>query len=87
LPTPKDAEVGFILGYFSDWLEMPMAGKLAEKRRIGGLEGKRDKMKAECFTRRADIRAEVEALLDTIQESLKGEPTLTPLFALRREVA
>lgn len=65
---------------------LPMAGKLAEKRRIGGLEGKRDKMKAEYFTRRADIRAEVEAMLDTIQESLKVEPTLTHLFTLRWEI-
>lgn len=66
---------------------LPMAEKVAEKRRISGLEGKRDKMKAEFFDRRAAIRAEVEAMLDQIQESLKLEPTLTDLFTIRWEVA
>jgi ERCC4-related helicase len=66
---------------------LPMSEKLAEKRRIGALEGKRDKMKAEFFDRRAEIRAEVEAMLDKIQESLKLAPTLTPLFTVRWEVA
>jgi hypothetical protein len=66
---------------------LPMAEKLAEKRRIGTLEAKRDKMKAEFFDRRAEIRAEVDAMLDKIQESLKMEPTLTPLFTIRWEVA
>ena len=65
---------------------LPMSEKLAEKRRIGTLEGKRDKMKAEFFDRRAQIRAEVEAMLDKIQESLKLAPTLTPLFTVRWEV-
>ncbi len=66
---------------------LPMAEKLAEKRRISSQEGKRDKMKAEFFDRRAQIRAEVESMLDRIQESLKMEPTLTPLFTIRWEVA
>lgn len=66
---------------------LPMTEKLAEKRRISTLEGKRDKLKAEFFDRRAKIRAEVEAMLDTIQESLKLEPTQTDLFTIRWEVA
>lgn len=66
---------------------LPMAEKLTEKRRISGLEGKRDKMKAEFFDRRATIRAEVETMLDQIQESLKLEPILTDLFTIRWEVA
>lgn len=66
---------------------LPMAEKLAEKRRISSLEGKRDKLKAEFFDRRATIRAEVEAMLDQIQESLKLEPVLTDLFTIRWEVA
>ncbi|MRN65415.1 SNF2-related protein [Brucella sp. 10RB9213] len=66
---------------------LPMAEKLAEKRRISGLEGKRDKLKAEFFDRRATIRAEVETMLDQIQESLKLEPALTDLFTIRWEVA
>jgi len=66
---------------------LPMAEKLAEKRRIGTLEAKRDKMKSEFFDRRAEIRAEVDAMLDKLQESLKMEPTLTPLFTIRWEVA
>ena len=66
---------------------LAMQDKLNEKRRIGGLEAKRDKMKAEFFDRRSQIRAEVEALLDEIQEGLKIEPTLTPLFVIRWEVA
>ena len=65
---------------------LPMAEKLAEKRRISGLEGKRDKLKAEFFDRRATIRAEVETMLDQIQESLKLEPVLTDLFTMRWEV-
>lgn len=66
---------------------LAMAEKVAEKRRISGLEGKRDKLKAEFFDRRATIRAEVEAMLDQIQESLKLEPALTDLFTIRWEVA
>lgn len=66
---------------------LPMAEKLAEKRRISGLEGKRDKLKAEFFDRRASIRGEVETMLDQIQESLKLEPALTDLFTIRWEVA
>lgn len=45
---------------------LPMAEKVAEKRRISGLEGKRDKLKAEFFDRRAAIRAEVDGMLDKI---------------------
>jgi hypothetical protein len=66
---------------------LPMAEKVAEKRRISALEGKRDKLKAEFFDRRAKVRADVEAMLDKIQESLKLEPSLTPLFTIRWEVA
>lgn len=65
---------------------LPMNDKLAEKRRISGLEGKRDKMKAEFFERRASLRADVEAMLDQIQESLKIKPSLIPLFMVRWEV-
>ena len=65
---------------------LPMAEKVAEKRRISALEGKRDKLKAEFFDRRAAIRAEVEGMLDQIQESLKLEPTLSDLFTIRWEV-
>jgi superfamily II DNA/RNA helicase len=66
---------------------LPMFEKLTEKRRIGSLEGKRDKMKADFFDRRAQIRAEVESMLDRIQESLKMEPSLTPIFTIRWEIA
>jgi len=66
---------------------LPMAEKIAEKRRITALETKRDKLKSEFFDRRAKIRAEVEAMLDQIQESLKLEPTLTVLFTVRWEVS
>jgi len=65
---------------------LPMAEKVAEKRRISGLEGKRDKLKAEFFDRRAKIREEVEAMLDKIQASLQLDPSLTPLFTIRWEV-
>jgi len=44
-------------------------------------------MKAEFFDRRAQTRADLEAMLDRIQESLKIEPTLTSLFTIRWEVA
>jgi len=64
-----------------------MAEKVAEKRRISTLETRRDKLKSEFFDRRAKIREDVEAMLDKVQESLKLEPTLTPLFSIRWEVA
>ena len=67
--------------------KLPMTEKLAEKRRVGTLETKRDKMKVEFFDRRAQIRADVEAMLDQIQESLKLAPLLSPLFTIRWEVA
>jgi hypothetical protein len=63
-----------------------LADKLAEKRRISSLEAKRDKLKAEFFDRRAALRAEVETMLDRIQESLKIQPSLVPLFTVRWEV-
>ncbi len=66
---------------------LAMSEKLAEKRRISAQEAKRDKMKAAFFDRKAEIRAEVEAMLDKIQEELKLSPELTPLFTVRWEVA
>ncbi|NPT44886.1 DEAD/DEAH box helicase [Paraburkholderia sp. 1N] len=65
---------------------LPMSEKLTEKRRISAQEAKRDKMKAAFFDRKAEIRAEVESMLDKIQESLKIAPTLTPLFTIRWEI-
>jgi hypothetical protein len=65
---------------------LPMAEKVAEKRRITTLEAKRDKMKSEFFDRRAKLREEVESMLDKIQESLKLEPSSTELFTIRWEV-
>ena len=65
---------------------LSMAEKVAEKRRISTLEGKRDKLKAEFFDRRAKIRADVEAMLDKIQASLHLNPSLAPLFTIRWEV-
>lgn len=65
---------------------LPMTEKLTEKRRISAMEGRRDKMKSEYFERRAAIRAEVEAMLDKIQESLKIVPTMSPLFTIRWEI-
>jgi excisionase family DNA binding protein len=66
---------------------LPMAEKVAEKRRISALESKRDKLKSEFFDRRAKIREDMEAMLDKIEESLKLEPTLARLFTIRWEVA
>jgi len=66
---------------------LPMAEKLAEKRRVSVMEGRRDKLKSDFFERRAAIRVEVESMLDRIQESLKLVPTMTPLFTIRWEVA
>lgn len=62
---------------------LAMVDKLTEKRRISAQEAKRDKMKAAFFDRKAEIRAEVESMLDQIQENLKIAPTLTPLFTVR----
>lgn len=65
---------------------LAMSEKLAEKRRISAQEAKRDKMKAAFFDRKAAIRAEVESMLDKIQENLKLSPEMTPLFTVRWEV-
>jgi len=65
---------------------LPMAEKLAEKKRINGLEAKRDKLKREFFDRREKIRADVEVMLDKIQASLLLQPSLTTLFTIRWEV-
>lgn len=65
---------------------LAMQEKVDERKRIAGLETRRDKMKAEFFDRRARIRADVEEMLDRIQASLKMKPTLTPLFVMRWEV-
>jgi len=43
-------------------------------------------MKVEFFDRRATLRADVDAMLDRIQESLKIRPSLAPLFTVRWEV-
>ena len=43
---------------------LPMAEKLAEKREVSNMEGRRDKLKLEFFERRASIRAKVDAMLD-----------------------
>lgn len=66
---------------------LAMAEKLAEKKRINSLEARRDKLKREFFDRREKIRADVEVMLDKIQESLKVEPSLMPLFTIRWDVA
>jgi superfamily II DNA or RNA helicase len=66
---------------------LPMTEKLVEKRRIATIQTKRDRMKLEYFDKRAAIRADVEAMLDRVQESLKMQPKLTRLFTIRWEVA
>jgi hypothetical protein len=65
---------------------LSMVDKLAEKKRINGLEAKRDKLKREFFDRREKIREDVEAMLDKIQASLQLAPSLAPLFTIRWEV-
>jgi superfamily II DNA or RNA helicase len=66
---------------------LPLAQKLDEKRHIAALQARRDRMKADYFDKRDEIRAEIEAMLDKVQESLKMQPSLTPLFTIRWEVA
>lgn len=65
---------------------LKMTEKLAEKRRISALESKRDKLKGQFFDRRATIRADVDVMLDKIQESLTLEPEYNNLFAIRWDV-
>lgn len=64
----------------------PLNEKLAAKRKISTMETRRDNMKADYFERRAAIRAEVEVMLDKIQESLRIVPTMRPLFTIRWEI-
>ena len=67
--------------------DLPLAAKLDAKRRISALQARRDRMKAEYFDKRAEIRAEVDSMLDQIQESLRMQPNMAPLFTIRWEVA
>lgn len=66
---------------------LTMDEKLKEKRRISKLEGKRDEMKLETFSRRKKIREEVNDMLDEIAQSLESEPVLQPLFTIEWKVA
>lgn len=65
---------------------MPMAEKLKEKKRIQGLENKRDEMKLQTFERRKKIRDEVNHMLDDIAQSLDAAPVIQPMFTIRWEV-
>jgi hypothetical protein len=66
--------------------DLPLAAKLDEKRRISALQTRRDRMKAEYFDKRSEIRTEVETMLDRVQDSLRMLPSMTPLFTIRWEV-
>ena len=65
---------------------LAMADKLKEKRRIQGLENKRDEMKLKTFERRKKIRDEVNQMLDDIAQSMDTDPILEPMFSIRWEV-
>ena len=65
---------------------LAMTEKLKEKRRIQGMEGKRDEMKLKTFERRKKIRDEVNDMLDDIAQSLESAPTIEPMFSIRWSV-
>ena len=62
---------------------LSMEDKLAERRRINAMEGRRDRMRLEHFQRRDDIRARLDTMLEEMQERLAARPEVTDLFTIR----
>lgn len=67
-------------------MSLTVAEKIEAQRAIKKLEGKRDDLVADQFTRRREIRRQNDELLDRIQDSLQIEPKVEPLFTIRWSV-
>lgn len=63
-----------------------LAEKLEMKRAIKRKEGQRDDLRMAMFARRKEIRKDVDDLLDDMEESLKVQPAVEPLFTIRWEL-
>ncbi|MCA0434743.1 MAG: DEAD/DEAH box helicase family protein [Proteobacteria bacterium] len=63
-----------------------LAEKVEMKRAIKRKEGQRDELRMAMFTRRKDIRKEVDDLLDDMEESLKVQPSVESIFTVRWEL-
>jgi ERCC4-related helicase len=61
--------------------------KLKLQREASRLDRQRDELMADRFARKRKIQDEVDKMLDRVAESLKVEPLVEPLFAIRWELA
>ncbi|WP_460253412.1 SNF2-related protein [Acidiphilium sp. MT5] len=60
-----------------------LADKVREQRRIKNMQEEADELKMTTFKRKKDIRAEIDAKLDAIANSLQATPSITPILTLR----
>ncbi len=65
---------------------LPMAEKVAAKRRIAEKERRRLELRSRMFERQDEVRGEIEGMLDEIAGSLAIEPVSEQLFTIRWEV-
>lgn len=63
--------------------ELDLAGKVAIKRQISGLDARRDELIAERYSRKKRIRDDINKMLDDIAESLRLAPEESALFTVR----
>jgi len=64
-----------------------LAERLAEQQRIKNREGDIDDLKMEAWRQRRAVRAEINQHLNSIAESLRAAPVVTPILTLRWTVA
>lgn len=67
--------------------DLDLAGKVNIKREVSRLDGQRDELIAERYSRRKRIRDDINKMLDEIADSLKVAPEEVPLFTIRWSVA
>ncbi len=63
-----------------------LADKIAMKRQVQKLDDRRDELLSQKFSRKKEIRNQVNALLEKAADSLRFEPETRDLFTLRWEV-
>jgi ERCC4-related helicase len=65
---------------------LALADKIAIKRQVQKLDDRRDELLSQKFSRKKEIRNQVNALLDQAVDSLRFEPNTRDLFTLRWDV-
>jgi superfamily II DNA or RNA helicase len=66
---------------------LDLAEKVSIKRQISGLDARRDELIVERYTRKKQIRDDINKMLDEIADSLKLAPKESQLFTIRWEVS